>query len=109
MPVVGLKIVLELTSGRRSLPEVPIERCGDGSGFADADRLSRIHIPGLRVIGLTDAALVNSLDDLNGVRRGSLLIAHLNELLILLLRLYQKLAFSWIVAGWFLDVDVLAG
>ena len=55
------------------------------------------------------SAIVNLLDDLDGVRRGALLGAHLHELAVFLLRGDEERAFGGIVAAGLFDVDVLAG
>jgi hypothetical protein len=46
--------------------------------------------------------------DLDGVRRGALLRAHLHQLARFLLRFDQHYALGGIVAAWLFDVDMLA-
>ena len=52
---------------------------------------------------------MNLVDDLDGVRRGALLGAHLHQLAVFLLRAHQQRALGGVVAAGLLDVDMLAG
>ncbi len=67
VPVIGLVVVVVGAAGRGSLPEIPVQRGGHGSFFAEADGFARVHIPGIAVVGAADEAIVNALDDVDGV------------------------------------------
>ena len=109
MPVVGLDVIFVRTAGRGALPEIPVECGRDGSIFADADRLARVVVPGFGIVGAADGALMDIADDFDGVRRGTLLCAHLHELAVLLLSADKQCALGGIVAAGLLDIDVFAG
>src|SRR6202034_1733384 len=108
MPVVGLNVVPIGTARRGTLPEIPVESGWDRCIFAVADGFAGVVVPGFRKIGPTDQSVMDLLDNFDGVGRGSLLRAHLDELAVFLLRTDEKRAFGGIVAAGFFDVDMLA-
>ena len=67
-----------------------------------------VAVPGLGVIRPADQAVVNLVDNLDGVRRRALLRAHLHQLAVLPLRLDQQCALRRIVAAWLFYVDILS-
>ena len=108
VPVVGLHIVLIRLAWRRALPQIPVERSGNGDNFAVSDGFARVVVPALREVGAANQPVVDLVDDLNGVRRRALLRAHLHQLAVFLLRLHQQRALPGIVAAGLFDIDVLA-
>jgi hypothetical protein len=109
VPVVGLDVVDILVAWGGALPEIPVEGGWNGGGFAGAHGEALVHIPGLGVVRLADEAVVDLLDDLDGVVGGALLIADLDQLAVFLLGFDKELALAWIVAGGLFYVDVLSG
>ena len=104
-----MQIVLVGATRSRALPQFPIKLRRDRNLFTDANRLAHVGVPRLRHVRPADDAVVNLCNDLDGVGRGALLIAHLHELAIFLLRFNQHLSFGGIVAAGFFQIHVLAG
>ena len=108
MPVIRMDIVLVRPARRWSLPQIPVQLRRNGHYLADAHRLSHVVVPGFGKVGPADQAVVNLLDNLDGVRRGALLDSHLRQLSVLPLGSNQHLPFSGIVAAWLLHINVFA-
>ena len=98
-----------MPGGGGALAEIPVEGGGDRRGLADADGLAGVGVPGVGRVGAADEAVVDLADDLDGVGRGALLGAHLDELAGLVAGGDDHGAFGGVVAAGLLDVDVLAG
>src|ERR1700735_3812003 len=108
VPVVRLYVVFIWLTRSRPLPQIPVQLRRHRRLFPRPNRLPHVAVPGLGEVGPANEAVVNLVDNFDGVRRRALLSSHLHELLILLLSLHQHRSLSRVVAAGPLDIDMFA-
>ena len=108
VPVVWMHVVGVRASRCWPLKEIPVERRRYWSHPANTDRFPRVRIPRLGEIRRAYQSLMNPPDDLDRVRGRALLIAHLDDVPVLLRRGDEQFSLVRIVTAGLLDVHVLA-
>src|SRR3569833_631682 len=104
MPVVMYQVILVITAGRRSLPELEIQCRGNRDLFAVTDGLTIIGIPRLCKIRLADDAVTYLLNSFDKRGHGATLITHLNMTTMFTHGFCQQLSFVRILTTWFFYV-----
>src|SRR5690242_2214666 len=109
VPVVVDDVVAVGRVRRRPLPQLVVQVGRHRRPLPASDTRPGVGVPGAPQIRLADDPLADRLDQLDGTRGGALLRAHLDDALMLALRLDEQLALMRVVPARFLHVDVLAG
>jgi len=108
MPVVRDEVVLVRTFRSGSLPQVVVEILWHRGRLALADRAPAARVECAAGEYLADDALAKPLHCLYNERITAALVAHLHMTLVLARGGDHQPRLGGVVAGWFLDVNVLA-